>query len=702
MANIEAYRARAVIEKLTESRRPAAALRALAERADDECSSSFERYAAAVLRDAGALLLTEPGRPELWMQRVSDDQLVRLTVPPGQTVATQDIRVLEDAINRLTGIVGALEEGMGAHQPGNAESGHARRRELFERHGVEYPLWSNTQLGAHVTLPAAPVGDEQALAFFNEVDWRLLDTIANTAHAYFQAAILANRNQIMYGVKAPHCSEWDVRTRLAAIVESLKTPLRLVWRFDCDTDCGTVAVHFNVPPIKSFPTLEFAETVDTLQPAGSNAEDARIVYALRTAALVAAACFGAGRIVEHAFVIGKDGTRTLVSCAFDRSLFVHETLPAIDAGALASPAMRFDPELVAQTLRASHADYATAKRPPHVVGLLAGTRIDPWEDDRILPDRLQRLFHAKRVRDLDTSHYLGGAEGVIDEAKADSQDAAVAAIAQLESVLDTLKDQMVPPNDMPEARPLYCEHAMARAAIVLLDDELSVGAEAEAFLHQEDSRAHSLPNVYYYRAPNAVYHAHAGLADLYRELGDTRGAETQADYCIALAPTTPAGYALKADALASQGRLEEAANIIMSGLRLALAEEDQAFLIHELARIFQSMGRSNEATALHMYAASFPGAYAQLSIAVVRRIAQGANVFHFIRENMPEARRIIGEAGIPLVTERTRNAIMAHAALGLVNAHAPLAAAPYVALLAQRFPTNRAIQIACNSIRHGL
>lgn len=703
MVNIEAYRARAVVDALVGPRRPAAAIRALAQRADDESATPFERYAAGVLCEAGALQLTSPGKPELLLQHVSDSQVIRLTTPPGPAAPVRDTRVLEDAINRLTGIVGALEEGFGAQRPSDADSARARRRELFERHGVEYPLWSDTERGAHVQLPAAPSDSRQAAAFFNEIDWRLLDTVASSAHVYFQAAILANRNQVVFGAKAPHCSEWDVRTRLASILEGLEPTLRLIWRFDCDTSRSVATVHFTVPPIESFPSAVATSTDGALQPLGDRADAARISFALRSAALLAAACFGAGRVIEHAFVIGKDDAKTLASCAFERSQFVHETLPAIDARMLDTPAMRFDPELVAQTLMASHVDYATAERTPYATGLLSETRPDPWEDDRILPDDMQRLFHAKRIRDLDTSHYLGGSKSVIDEARADSHEAAVAAIAELEGVLDAMESHLAPPDDLPDARPLHCEHALARAAIALLDDELNVSAEAEAFLHHgDDGEALPLPTVYYYRAPTAVFHAHAGLADLYRKLGDARGAETQADHCIALAPTTPAGYALKAGVLADGRRFEEAANVLMGGLQLAVAEEDQAALLHDLAQLFQRLGRADEARALHVFTATLPGVYARQSAAFIKQIAGGANTFHFVRENMPEARRVIGACGIPLVTERTRNALVAHAALGLTNAHAPRAAAPYVALLTQHFPTNRAIQIACNSIRSGV
>ncbi|MBQ9042603.1 MAG: hypothetical protein IJ111_07280 [Eggerthellaceae bacterium] len=694
MRSVEVYRAQAAVKKLTESTRPGEAIRALAELADDAEASPFERYAASVLRNAGALELTRAGAPEVRLLRTQGGQLVRLSTPTSPGNARGQVLALEDALNRLVGVVSALTQGIGTQAPEGKSYARARRQKLFESYGVEYPLWSDTERGAHVTLPSLGSGEKPDDAFFNEIDWRMLDTVANNAHVYFQAAILTNLNQVIFGVKAPHCSEWDVRTRLASILGGLEPPLRFSYKFDFDTSRNAVVVHFTVPSERSFPALSDA----TLLPA------ARIVYALRFSASLGAACFGSGRIIDHAFVVGKDeGGRVLVSCAFDRAQFVHETLPVIDAGQFADPGLRFDPEAVAQQLSAAHVEYVSGSTAPLVAARLAGTRFKPREDERELPVDLQWLFHAKRACDVDTTQYMGGNAAVIDEARSDSTDSLVSAIARLEGVVADLETSLVPPEGQPEARPLFCEHALARVAVALLGDELNVASEAEAFLYPEIRTAsHELPDVYYYRAPDALFHAYVGLADLNRKLGDVRDAEAQADRCIALAPTTSAGYALKADALAGQGRYKEAANVIMTGLQTAVAENDQAFLLHDLAQLFWRMGRSREASALHIHTASLSGIYAAKSLEFVKELAGEQNVHEFIRANTQEASHVISATGIPLVSGRTRQLLIAQAALGLSNAHMPNVATPYIAELARRFPTNRAITEACNSIRFGI
>ena len=218
----------------------------------------------------------------------------------------------------------------------------------------------------------------------------------------------------------------------------------------------------------------------------------------------------------------------------------------------------------------------------------------------------------------------------------------------------------------------------------------------------EDEAPSTLPDVYYYRAPSALFHAHVGLADLYRKLGDFHGAEEQANRCIALAPTVAAGYAIKSDALACRNRFTESANVAMDGLRATVTESDCAMLLFNLALLFRRVGKRRESDALLVYVATLSGIYADRALEIVEDLAGGTPSRAFAYASLPDAKAVIASCGIPLVTDRMRNALIARAALGLTNAHAPNAAAPYVELLMKRFPDNRAILGACNSILHGL
>ena len=704
MINLKASKSHAVVESLLDAEDAGAALHDLALRADDASAEPFERYAGSVLRDAGAIELTESGKPSIQLDRVADGQLVHLyTYPTRRADAVDKLHVLEDALNRVLGVDSAIMNGIGSQSPESAYSRASVQREIYQLQGLDYPLWSNPLRGAHVKLPAMLRYRKEPLAFFNEVDWRMLDNVASIAHLCYQSTILANSNQTVFGMKGPHGSEWDVRTRLASSLLNLWVSLRTTYRFDCDVSKNTATVHFTVPPLASFPSSIPSEDRTSLQPVGDKLPAGRLVYCLRVAALIAALCFGAGRPIEHAFVIGLDELHNpLVSCAFNRRDYVYETLPAIDSGVVADPALRFDPEGIQSTLAADASEYVLENPRPLPLGTLEANRIAPHEDERILPDDMQCLFHAKRVCDIDVSHYLGGAQGVIDEAREDSDSARIAAIAQLEWLVEELEDNLTPPPGQPNARPMFCENALQRAAIVLLDDELSIGADAEAFLSFDEESPSKLPDVYYYRAPSALFHAHVGLADLHLKLRDFKGADSHADRCITLAPTVAAGYTMKVNALANQNRMEEAANVAMTGLRCAVADNDCAMLLFNLYMLFKRMSKETESDALLAYTSTFSGIYGKSAQEILRDNAETAPSHAFEFANLGEAADIIASCGIPLITDRTRNALIARAALGLANAQAPNAAAPYIELLAQRFPHNRTILSACNSIIHGL
>ena len=114
------------------------------------------------------------------------------------------------------------------------------------------------------------------------------------------------------------------------------------------------------------------------------------------------------------------------------------------------------------------------------------------------------------------------------------------------------------------------------------------------------------------------------------------------------------------------------------------------------------MGMQSESDALLFYTSTFAGTYANRALEIVKDIAEDEPSRISAFTGLDEVQSLITTLGVPLITERARNALIARAALGLANAQAPNAAAPYIELLAQRFPHNRTILSACNSIIHGL
>jgi len=343
------------------------------------------------------------------------------------------------------------------------------------------------------------------------------------------------------------------------------------------------------------------------------------------------------------------------------------------------------------------------ERDEREAAVLASSRRDPHEDTRALPEDLVRIFHAKRICDIDTRHFHGKGQQAIEDARLDSNESVLAAIASLEHTIAAMESACVPPGDDARARPLFCSNPLARAVVSLLDDELAVADEAQDYLRGIDAEYEPdesrLPS--YFRAPDALFQAHVGLSDLYARLGDYRGAEAEANRCLALAPTTAQSYYLKANALAQQDRFAEAANTLVAGLRYAVSERDCALLYYHLALVLWKMGRRQEAVSVHVYTMSLAGEYAEKSAAVVRNLRSRKDMPVIVHASPLAATREMARARIPVAPSDETRSLVVQAAVGLSCANAPKAAAPYVSAMARYFRNDPVLADAARSIREG-
>ena len=393
---------------------------------------------------------------------------------------------------------------------------------------------------------------------------------------------------------------------------------------------------------------------------------------------------------------------------------MKSALAAIDSGNLADPIFRFDAwgmaPLIDVCWLALDSENVQGEKPADFNE--AHNRIDPELDGRMLPPNFAKTFGAKRVRDMDTHAYFGGHSELIDEAKGDSNDSVLAAVASLEHAISTLESQVAPPDDDARSRPLYCGNPASRVAVALLADEFSIGNEAQLFL-DERTGLHDdgeLPREYrdndhipsFFRAPNALFHAHMGLSDLYQRMGDFNGAMAHADYCLSLGPTTAHAYFRKADILAEQTRRTEAANVLIAGLRCALSKRDCALLYYHLALLLWQMGRRCDAAAIQVYASSLEGEFAEKARNVVASIRKKPDCPVIAHGSPLAAAREMSRSRIPVVPSDEARALVAQAALGLSCANAPSAAAPYARILADYLRNDRIIVVACNSLAFGI
>ena len=730
----ETMKVRDVIDALFASDAPCQTLHALASGNLELASDAFGRYAAIALRDAGAERLRgiAPGFA-VGLEAPDGGKLARFTFKGNPPLEVRSLLAdVEDALNRIICVADAVADAALQYSPLPQTS------VTFTFRGVDRIPQTPGYRSAKVSLPPLSPYDAPTVAYFCELDWRMLDNVASIGRSVFQGSIKPNLRQAVLGAYAPNGSDWDVRTRMASILSGMELSLRFSARFDCDIQRQTVMVAFGIPPVSSFPHCVPTSSLAEIEPLGNRAELALASYCLRLSCLVACACFGSGRHIERAFVRGRTQTDPhALECAFSRDRFVRTALAAIDDGMLSDADLRFSPAGIADIITADWlhltcgattirhgckpADFETNS-----------SRIDPYVDERPLPSPVSQLFGAKRVCDMDTRHYHGKNSDSIEDAKRDSGESAVAAVASLEQLLDRMDEEILAFENRKDVRPLYCGNPFARIALPLVADQLSVGdaaesylygelsatAQAEGFLAQQAKADASTRAAFaestaphgpqpdaacrYYRVPDAIFHAHMGLSDLYQRMGDFSGAAAHADYCMGIAPTTASAYFRKADILAQQTRYAEAANVLIGGLRCAVSKRDCALLYYHLALVLWRMGRKADAAAIQVYTTSLEGEFAEKARNVVASLRKKASSPVIVHASPLAASRELSRVRIPISPSDEARSLIAHAALGLACANAPEAAAPYAAALARILHSDDAIRAACESIQHGI
>ncbi len=687
---------------LLHSDSPAQGIAAVIERGSREGATMFERYAASVLRAAGGERLVHSAQAQrLKVIEPENGQLAHLVqAGPGSYPTTSTLLSTECALNRLVCLCDAVADGIDENDP--PQTGLRRSISIlgggFIRTGVGFR-------SARVELPTIASASDISLDYYHELDWRCTDNVASNGRAVFQRSMKPNTYRSTLGVDVRTQSDWDVRTRLAQILRALELPFRYSFRFDYDDASKAVSVVFTCPPASFLPEIAQGQE----DAAGPLLQRAYECYLLRLTCLFGCASFGSGKKIERATVAGYTASwgKPLVVAQFDRASFVQSVLVAIDSNEIASPSLRFKPAELAQLIGAGHLDWV-GRAPEHETQQIEVprddapmSRMEPWLDERELPAEAQELFHCERICDIDTEHYSGGHAAAIDLARGDADESSLAAIMRLESLVEELEAGTAAPEGT-DARPLYAADPLSRLAVVLLDDELAVSAQAEAFL-QGDIEA--LPEEgerpRYYRAPSALFHARFGLSDLYQRRGDFHAAELQADRCIALAPTTASAYYRKADVLAEQGLFAQAANVLIDGLRCCAVSADCALLYYHLGMLLWNSGRADEATAVHAYNATLDGEYAAKSRQVLNGMRENGDVHVAAGTSAFNAARELERLRLP-VSPVDIGQYVTQATILLANAGNAQAAAPYARELERHSGKDEVIVAACRSIQFGI
>ena len=523
-----------------------------------ERTSGFERYAARILTDADPVTLRAlTARHEVSLRRLRTTGLFWFAC---------DVDELnEEEFDALTTMEGALN-----------------RLALIARRAHEN--------GADDLSAASE-------AYCADEDWRSVRAITDQTAPYLkQAAYTDNRLLNLFGTLGERGGEWDLRTRVAILLEELALPFRLTYRFSADASQGTVTITAKVPGAQAMPRWVRAqapgEEGSPLADCSGHAEVAASAYALRLATALATVGFSASAGVGGVRVVlceDRAFEHPLLRMDVDREGFIMSVYDVVRKGVLSEPRLTWSVSGIKEQLLAARLTFTLNERLGlEPLALPEDELTDPdaartcsvWEDTRSLTPELAEFLHAERVCDLDVYH-LGEDPfvGRLREAIALAEGRPAEAAQQLSDLLGVMSLM----DEDTGLRPLYCASGASRLAMALVDDD---------------------PAARYRYVYDSQYDAYVSLANLCTDNGDAEHGAAYAEQAIELGPTSPSAYIAAATAESKLGELEKAAEHLKCALRFDVNPASFTYTYYRLAFVLWRM--ADYRTSLACYQRALP------------------------------------------------------------------------------------------------
>ncbi len=455
--------------------------------------------------------------------------------------------------------------------------------------------------------------------------------IVSQAPPLFDTQGEGNPRRSIYGTTCERGGEWDLRTRIARMMEALRLPTRVPGRFDCDAHRGVVAFELGVPGARMLGRTPGSEAAKRL----------RRAYAERLALVFCAMGFGAS--------VGV--TRVRVSCFeddFDGAPYLGLDLSRVDFAAGILPVLRTAEEdaLEAEVDSLLEAqERAGALR--HGSSALEFEALDLDErhgeraiDSRPLPQPLADFLRADVVSDLyvygtTNDPLIAEVTRILDE----NHDSALMAVMELEGLLARIDQEQEDGR-----QPLYCSSGSDRLVVAL---------------------SGSAPSTRYAPVRDVTYATKLQLARLYLELGDALRALEAAEECVRLAPTSPASHITLADIYSRLDRYDEAAHSLIRSLGLSLTPSEASYVFYRLAFALWKTDRTQAAEAAYTLAVDDPivGNQAMMELAELRVTCGFSGEY-----SKPAARVILETEGIPIPLSMEFMQTLGKAVVGLTDA----------------------------------
>ena len=470
-------------------------------------------------------------------------------------------------------------------------------------------------------------------------------------------------------------------------------PFRLEYRFACDSATGTIVASVSLPTPDVFPKSRWSSATGQWADCAAQRPAAAAAYALRLAALIAAAAFGTSVGVTRVVVNGREGSiagPTVMSLEFGRIPFTMGAMAKIRSGEFSAPATECDPAALFDMLHlaqfAVNIDEAGNLQPVEPLPVELSVPFTPVaEDTRPLPENLRGLLHADIVSDLDVMSEqnadLAARYRAIMEEKDDSL---LLAVAQLEDIVaetsaaataDVVADDLAQPAE--PRRLLYCENVFARYLTSLVESD---------------------PAVRYVRASDIGQAARSSLSRIYRDMGDLDAAEAQARACIELAPTSAPAYNDLITCFAEGDHYDRIIDVARDALRVAVTGNDIAYVYYRLAFAYWQTGRLPEALACYL---RVPETSPMGEAALRERNDLVSEMGNNVPGSDWDPTACLRTAGVPLAPLDDVMEVVGRALIELCDANMPLAAAPLASLVAST-QRNDILHAVAASLRQGV
>ena len=489
--------------------------------------AALSRYASRLIGDLGAARMRDiAAAHEVGAGRLSNTDLFWLRFDPSEVAQEEQVYLL-------------------------ATEGVMNRLRLIEEH-LAAPV------SKHLVKNESPVDEgDCALA-----DIEVIEGIADIAPELTRGR--SNPLASLYGVVCRRGGEWDVRTRLALILESVRLPYRLSCRFDCDAEKGFFRIDYTAPDPSWLPSSRYQRNgrcwVDASEAQSQMADD----YTVRLGALLASAVFGTGVGARRVHLQARQATlegEPVRSFVVDRVPFLTNTISAIAMGDLSWH------ERFAELFTGEDSELDEH---------LASRHVPLDQDTRQLPGDLKDLLHADAACELDVLSRMEGERwDELKEAREDCQSAPMAAVALLEDIVAWGGSIDA---DATGRFPLYCIDPISRMWI----GDAAVSGSTR-----------------YTRYSDTAFSARSLLCDLYAEMGEPERAFQQAQSMIQLAPTSTTGYTDAANALFEQDRHVEAVPYLETALAVSTHDTAISWIYYRLAYAYWQSGKRKEGLACY-------------------------------------------------------------------------------------------------------